>query len=194
MELHWPDFRESWHVHEQAAIFRIHIVHNFEELNYPFWEWVLDGLSVANSWFNFMLRKCFIPWFSLLSNSKIASAFRHRLNLLADLWRWMKAFRVHDHGNRDLLFVFEALTRALTWLLHLSRLWNDSRGHFFFILLLYLVVHKSSLVILLHLSNILLKGHKYFLMVGRQWFKVYESVDHIWVWGVRNINWKVRAV
>ena len=194
MELHRSNLRESWHIYEQATIFRIHVVHNFEELSNPFWKWTLDGLSVTNSRFNLMLRKCLIPRFSLRPDSKITGAFGHGLNLLSDLWSRMEALRVHDHGHCDLLLVFVALAWNLAWLLHLSRLRNDSGCQLFFILLLNLVVHESSLVILFHLGNILLKGNKHFLMVGRQWFKVYESVDHVGVRGVRDIDWKVGAV
>lgn len=144
-----------------------------------------------------MFRKRFVSWFCLWASTKIQSAsstFCNLRYLFSYVWSWVQTFWIHDHSDCNLLFIFEVRTSALARLLHFSWLWNNASSHLLFILFLDLVIHECSLIILLYLSNIFLKSYKYFLMVGRHWFKVDESMNHVWIGWVCNIDWEVSAI
>ena len=53
------------------------------------------------------------------------------------------------------------------------------------------MVHKSTLIILFHKLDILLQGHKHFLVIGSANFEVDVTMNHLRVKGIGDINRKI---
>lgn len=75
--------------------------------------------------------------------------------------------------------------------LEVSRSSNDTSGHSLLVLFLHLVVHKCTRIVLLYLCCVLLESNKGFLGIVWSDLKVYETVDHLWVGTICNIDGEI---
>ena len=123
--------------------------------------------------------------------TKEASFLEAYLHLLSECSLRLKAFRIHHHRHRDLFLFWEV---GLVSLSEPKLAMSGSTGaprvgglH----LLLYLVVHKSSLIFLFYELNILLQSHKYFLVIGSANFEVDVTMNHLGVKGIGDVNRKI---
>jgi len=109
----------------------------------------------------------------------------------------MQAFWRHNHSYCYLLFIL----KLLFFFLFLMNFWSEffrtsynALRKILLVLFLYLVIHKTTLVIDFNLGNVVLKSNENFFVVFWTNFKINESMDHMWIWRVCNINFKVNSI
>lgn len=87
----------------------------------------------------------------------------------------LQTLRIHDQSDRDGLLDLESRRVVLAL---------QKPGHvlLLLVLLLSLVVHKSTIIVQLNLLDEALQGHEDLVLINRVVLEVDEPVDHLRVW------------